>query len=102
MPKEGFGKLKKNNTVDCLYPYLLRIIADKPVHAYVLRAEIEKRFGFKPGNVTAYRVLYLLKKQGLVKKEEKERTKVYTITKKGMNELKRVLEFYMGQIKLLG
>ena len=102
MVKEGFEKLNKNNTIDCLYPYILKILSDKPVHAYVLRKEIEKRFGFRPGSVTAYKVLYLLKKEGLVEKTQKDRIKVYTITQKGRKELERVVGFYKRQIKLLG
>lgn len=102
MAKEGLDKLKKNNTVDCLYPYILKILSEKPVHAYILRGKIEKRFGFKPGNVTAYRVLYLLKKQGLVEKTKKDRIKIYKVTRKGKNELKKAAEFYRNQIKFLG
>ena len=94
MAKEGFEKLRKNNTIDCLYPYILKILSEKPVHAYILRKEIEKRFSFRPGSVTAYRVLYLLKKSGLVKKTQNGRTKIYTITQKGKQELKNAVNFY--------
>ncbi len=101
MHKEGFEKLEKNNTFDCLYPYILRIISEKPAHAYVLRKKVEKRFGFKPGNVTAYRVLYSLKKEGLVDKTESGRIKVYRVTSKGKKELQKVLDFYRKQVKVL-
>jgi len=102
MHKEGFEKLQKNNTVNCLYPYILRILSERPAHAYILRKEIEKRFGFRPGNVTAYRVLYSLKKEGLVEKTQKGRTKVYRLTSEGEKELQNVLEFYKETIRLLG
>ena len=94
-------KLVKNNTTDCLYPYILRILRDKPKHAYVLRKEIEDRFGFKPGSVTAYRVLYNLKKLGFVEKTEEDRKKMYKLTKKGEQELNSVVDFYKKQINML-
>ena len=102
MRRESFEKLKENNTIDCLYPYILRILSEKPTHAYVLRKDIEKKFGFRVGPVTAYKVLYLLKKEGLVEKTQKGRTKVYRLTSEGEKELQNVLEFYRERIKLLG
>ncbi len=101
MHKEGFDKLRKNNTVDCLYPYILKLLSEKPAHAYILRKEIEKKFGFKPGNVTAYRVLYSLKKEGLVEETQKGRIKIYRLTESGEKELENVVGFYRRQIKLL-
>ena len=102
MVKEGFERLKLNNTIECLYPYILKIISDKPTHAYTLRKEIKNRFGFIVGPVTAYKILYLLKKEGLVEKTEKDRIKIYRVTGKGKKELERVLEFYRNQLKVLG
>ena len=102
MPSEAFEKIKENNTLNCLYPYILKILSETPIHAYLLRKLIEKKFGFKPGNVTAYKVLYDLKRQGLVKKTQSDRTKVYSITPKGRAEMRKVVEFYRKQIKLLG
>lgn len=94
-------KLEKNNTYDCLWPYVLRILRDRPSHAYVLREEIKRRFGFKPGNVTAYFVLYLLRKKGYVEKKREGRKQVYSITKKGKDLLKKSVEFYRERAKLL-
>ena len=101
MAKEGFEKLKENNTTNCLYPYILKILSEKRAHAYVLRKHIEEKFGFRTGSVTAYKVLYLMKKDGMVEKTDYDRKKVYRITNKGKKELKKVLGFYKGQIKLL-
>ncbi len=95
-------KLARNNTFECLWPYILRILKDKPSHAYVLRKEIEKRFGFKPGSVTAYFVLYSLRKKGYVEKRKSGRKQVYTITPKGKELLKKAVNFYSGRAKLLG
>lgn len=94
-------KLIRNNTQDCLWPYILKILKDKPSHAYVLRKEIEKRFGFRPGSVTAYLVLYSLRKKGFVKKKKEGRKQVYTITRKGEDILRKSVEFYKERAKLL-
>lgn len=94
-------KLERNNTYDCLWPYVLRILKDKPTHAYVLRAEIEHRFGFKPGNVTAYRVLYALKKKGYVEKTKEGVKQVYSITPKGAKLLKEATGFYKAMSRKL-
>lgn len=82
------------NTTECLWPYILKIISEKPSHAYTLRREIQKKFGFLPGQVTSYTTLYSLFRQGLVEKERKDRIVVYKITKKGKQELKKALAFY--------
>lgn len=95
-------KLERNNTYECLWPYVLRILKDKPSHAYVLRKEVERRFGFKPGNVTAYFVLYSLGKKGYVEKKKEGRKQVYSITRKGEDLLRKSIEFYKGRLKLLG
>jgi DNA-binding PadR family transcriptional regulator len=94
-------KLERNNTYDCLWPYILRILREKPAHAYILRDEIEQRFGFRPGNVTAYRVLYSLKKRGYVEKRKEGMKQVYTITQKGRSLLKQAVKFYSGRAKML-
>ena len=94
-------KLEKNNTYDCLWPYLLRILKDKPSHAYVLREEVQKRFGFLPGSVMAYLVLYSLRKKGYVEKRKEGRKQIYSITKKGEDILRRSVTFYKETAKLL-
>lgn len=98
LPSEHLARL---NTKDCLWIYILRILREKPMHAYLVRSEIEGRFGFKPGTMTAYKVLYLLGKSGLVEKASQGRRKVYKITAKGRLELESAVEFYKGQIKIL-
>ena len=99
----NYGKLMKRladlNTKECLWIYILRILKDKETHAYLLRKEIEMRFGFKPGTVTAYRVLYSLMAKGFVSKKTEGRRKIYKITDKGRNELKSAMTFYKKQIQ---
>ncbi len=94
-------RLADLNTKDCLWIYILRILQDRETHAYMLRKQIDERFGFKPGTVTAYRVLYHLTGKGFVRKRADGRRKVYSITEKGKDELKNAVGFYKRQIKSL-
>ena len=90
------------NTRECLWIYILRILEDGATHGYTIRSEIEKRFGFKPGTMTAYKVLYLLNRRGLVQKSVKGRKNVYSITRKGKDQLKGAISFYRERTRLLG
>jgi len=94
-------RLRKLNTTDCLWIYVLRILKDGPMHAYALRKAIHDRFDFMPGTVTAYKVLYLLTRSGMVKKKQAGRQVVYTITDKGENSLKEAIDFYSERAKVL-
>ncbi len=97
MVKKPLEKLIKLNTYDCLWTYILRILAEKPAHAYSLRKEIKNRFGFEPGTVTSYKVLYLLETDGYVEREKHGRKVIYTITEKGSDALKMASRFYRKQ-----
>ncbi|MBU0953362.1 MAG: PadR family transcriptional regulator [Nanoarchaeota archaeon] len=94
-------RLRKLNTTDCLWVYVLRILKDGPTHAYTIRATIEQRYGFRPGTMTAYKVLYLLEKDGFVKKTVQGRKRVYSLTEKGKGELQRARSFYKDLVKRL-
>ena len=94
-------RLEHLNTKECLWVYVLRILKDVPTHAYLLRTEVNLRFGFKPGSVTAYKVLYLLRRSGLVNKTEQGRKVVYSITPKGRQKLKKAVDFYKKRVKFL-
>ncbi|MGC9310533.1 MAG: PadR family transcriptional regulator [Candidatus Aenigmatarchaeota archaeon] len=94
-------RLADLNTKDCLWIYILRILSDGPKHAYVLREEISKKYGFMPGNVTAYRVLYSLRSDGFVEKKPEGRKEVYTITPNGREILKKAIVFYRNLAEML-
>lgn len=81
-------RLKTKLTVELLWIYILSILKEKPMHAYVLRKEISQRFGFKPGNVSAYVVLYKLKGRGFVSAKKQGNRTVYNISPKGKGLLK--------------
>ncbi|MBN2101533.1 MAG: PadR family transcriptional regulator [Candidatus Aenigmarchaeota archaeon] len=102
MPEKLIRRLVELNTKDCLWIYILSILSEKPVHAYSIRNIIEMRFGFRPGNVTAYRVLYYLTTKGYVNNKAEGRRKIYSITPSGKKELSNAIGFYKKQISILG
>ena len=82
-------RLQKSNTIDNLWLYILSLLKERKVYAWEIPVIIEKRFNFKPGRITPYRVLYRLEKEGFVKSNIKERRRFYQITEKGNKELGR-------------
>lgn len=86
-------RLEEKLTKENLWLYILALLKDKDMYGYELRAAIKSRFGFMPGNVTAYRVLYALKRRGMVSTLDKQvdgRTRrYYTLTKSGKEELEK-------------
>lgn len=87
-------RLKKSNTIENLWLYILSALKNTPAHAYELRKKISDNFNFKIGQITTYRVLYRLETNGFVKSVTKDRKRVYQATKKGMEELKKALSFF--------
>jgi len=88
------NRTQKLNTNENLWIYILSLLKERPIYAWQLQSLIEKRFGFKPGRITPYRVLYRLEKDDFVKSELKEKRRVYRITEKGKKELELVKSFY--------
>ena len=78
------NRLKSRLSRDVLWIYILSVLKEKPMHAYALRSEILGRFGFQPGNVTAYVVLYKLESRGFVLASKDGNRKTYRVTKKGL------------------
>jgi len=89
-----FERLKKSNTIDNLWVYILLILRKEKNHAWNIPKKIEENFGFKPGKITPYRVLYRLEKDGFVKSKIENRRRIYEITEKGKEELKKAKVFY--------
>lgn len=100
-----FDRLKKSNTIENLWIYLLLIIknasAQSPTYAYELREKVEKNFGFKPGEITAYRVLYRLEADGFVKSAQIDRKRTYQITQRGLDELRQASKFFKELSQIL-
>lgn len=101
MAVKPIARLKESNTKENLWIYVLRILKDGPTHAYTIREEIRKRYGFRPGTMTAYKVLYGLKRRSLVTNRMEGRKKVYSITAKGKSELKGAIQFYRHMLRVL-
>jgi PadR family transcriptional regulator PadR len=85
-------RLRKSMTSDNLWLYILTLLKSKEMYPYEIREKIKDRFGFLPGNVTAYIVLEKLKAGGYVKIGRKEKSggperAYFRITPKGKAEL---------------
>ncbi len=95
-PSERF---EKSMTSDNLWIYILTLLKRKDMYPYGIKKEIEKEYGFRPGNVTAYIVLKKLKVGGYVKAAGKDKRggpqrNYYGITEKGRKELERARRIY--------
>lgn len=87
-------RLKEKVEKENLWLFALSILKDKRMNARDLRGLIKKRFGFVYGNVTAYKVLYLLESENYVKSEKNGKFVFYRITKKGIAELKEAKRLF--------
>lgn len=94
-------RLKKLNTKENLWIYILILLKKNPLYAWEIPSLIEKEFGFRPGNITPYRVLYRLEGESLVKSNLKDRRRTYHVTEKGLKELNQVKTFYKDIINKL-
>jgi len=94
-------RLRKINTKENLWIYILSLLTEREVYGWEIPEIIEKRFNFKPGKITPYRVLYGLEKEGFVTSKMKERRKFYKITRKGEEELARAKGFYQNILEVL-
>ncbi|MBC7074130.1 PadR family transcriptional regulator [Candidatus Parcubacteria bacterium] len=89
-----FERLKKMNTKDNLWLYILFLLNEKSVYGWEIPKLVKEKFGFLPGKITPYRVLYRLEKDGFVESQLIERKRIYKITEKGKEELNKAKEFF--------
>lgn len=86
------NRLKRKLGVECLWIHILTLLDEKPMYAYAIREELEKRFGLKVSRIISYRVLYPLESRGLVSSYKKEVDgrirRYYRITNDGKKLLK--------------
>jgi len=94
-----FERLKKLNTIENLWVYILLLLKKKELYGWEIQSLIKKEFNFKPGLITPYRVLYRLEKDDLVKSKIKEQRRIYQVTEKGKKELELAKEFYREILK---
>lgn len=88
-----FEKFKKTNTKDNLWIYILLLLRKKGLYGWEIPKIVKEKFNFLPGRITPYRVLYRLEKEGFVRSDLKERRRIYQITEKGKEELKKAEVF---------
>ena len=94
-------RLYKSNTRENLWLYILSLLKKRRLYGWEIPELIKKNFDFKPGRITPYRVLYRLENDSFVKSKMEERRRIYQITKKGEEELKRARGFYEEILKKL-
>jgi len=94
-------RLKRKLGIELLWIYLLSMLKKKSSHAYVLRKEIKEKFGFLPGNVSAYVVLYKLKNRGFVSAKKEGNRTVYSITAEGKKLLKDAKKELDNTLKII-
>ncbi len=82
-------KVQKEN----LWLFILILLSSGDRYGYELRREINDKFGFWSGNVTAYRVLYDLESAKLVKGMTQDRRRYYKITEAGRKEVEAARAF---------
>ncbi|SRR3989344_3117046 len=87
-------KLLKEN----LWIFLVALLKEKARKRSELRALVQKRFAFLPGEVTSYKVLFLLEAGGYVEKDGKN---YYRSTEKGLEQLKEGKKLLERTEKLL-
>ncbi|MEM2282489.1 MAG: PadR family transcriptional regulator [Candidatus Hadarchaeales archaeon] len=94
-------RIKRKTTLEMLWPYFLRILAEKPMYAYQLKKEVTRRFGFSPQLSAAYRVLHRLEQDGHVTPQwqnEGKPRKYYRLTPKG-RELLESFRKYLAELE---
>ncbi|MFA5411877.1 MAG: PadR family transcriptional regulator [Candidatus Micrarchaeia archaeon] len=82
-------RLKRHLSIENLWLYILSLVKREECYAYTLPEQIEKEYAFKPSRVMVYIVLHMLEGEGLIRSEQKERRKYYTLTAKGEETLKQ-------------
>jgi len=96
-----FQRLATKLGVQLLWIYILALLKKKPSHAYTLRKRISEEFGFLPGNVSAYVVLYKLQSRGFVSTKQDGNRTVYTITRDGKRLLSEAKKELQGMVRKL-
>ena len=107
MVREPIERLKEKILKENLWIFIFKILKEKDEYAYEIRKKIKKEFGFLAGNVTAYKVLYLLERHGFIEKIKIKHTsggperKYYKILPKGIELLfegRDILEYIINTL----
>ncbi len=104
----AYERLVRKLTHENLWIYILTLLKDGPLYGYEVRRMIEERFGFKPGQVTSYIVLYRLEKDGYIKIVGEAKgsrgplRRYYAITRRGSDALRRARLFLSSILDKMG
>ncbi len=98
MDSPEIRRLKEKLSREILWVYILSILSRGSTHAYVLRKKISEKFGFLPGNVSSYVVLYKLESRGFVSSKIDGNKKVYSVTESGKKLLKEAKKVFGKKI----
>ena len=79
-----FGRARRGN----VRAAVVAVLAERPMHGYEIIQELEQRSGgfWRPSPGSVYPTLQLLEDQGLVKGEDVEGKRVFTLTEAGKTE----------------
>lgn len=92
-------------TIENLWVYILSLLRERPRYGYEIWSSLKERFGFNPGKVTSYLVLYRLVQEGYVVLEGERKgglgpaRKYYAITDKGRSLLRQA-ESFLNEMSL--
>jgi len=95
----AYRRLTRKITIENLWMYVLSLLRDGPLYGYEVRDKIFKKFGFRPGKITCYVVLYKLEKENLISsrkvdgKSKGAPRRYYFITENGLREIEKAKKF---------
>lgn len=92
--RKPIKRLKEKVQKENLWLFIMKLLTNGKKYGSELREAVKENFGFWIGNVTAYKVLYLLENDGYVEKEKEGRKKYYKLTEKGKQQLDEAESFF--------
>lgn len=104
---KAMKRLISRTTRDNLWLYVLTLLKERDYFAYELRGAVKERFGVEMASVTAYVLLYKLRRDRLVQLSEERREgkrptrKYYKITELGLQTLVEAREYLLLLSKTL-
>lgn len=82
------ARLERSLTTENLWLYVLSILSKKRMHGYALNEEIQRQFGWRPGLITPYVVMYKLEEDKVIRSRRYGWRVLYEITPVGRKALK--------------
>ncbi len=92
---KAMARLVKKLTKEVLWIYILRLLQERPLYGYEIKALVTERFGFSPAVVSGYAIIYRLTKDGLIEGQTASDStrKYYEITDKGQHAMQEAKKF---------